>query len=43
MLFKVTSLPRYLVQVLQERLDGLQGSYEQATIDKDLQNSQTIK
>ena len=29
-------------QVLQERLDGLQGSYEQATIDKDTQNSQTV-
>ena len=31
------------MQVLQERLDGLQGSYEQATIDKDHQNSQTIQ
>ena len=29
--------------MLQERLDGLQGSYEQATIDKDHQNSQTIQ
>ena len=35
-------LKSYYFQILQERLDGLQGSYEQATIDKDSQNSQTV-